>query len=181
MKKGEKRKTYYVGIDRQFSPSPRYLTPLETEILHPLKPNAFVRNPFAELEEEDEFIPITEKNHVLNNVTVKAKRRYFTNDDWRWKNEAYGKQYASLYYNADGEPVPSIVGFIMGKLKTELDEYGYKTRDMDRQIYYIYDNDEGRGVGFLDEAKSIYIVFNEQMSPSLGRWDIIQHPKQPQT
>ncbi|MBQ3926388.1 MAG: hypothetical protein II706_05285, partial [Bacteroidaceae bacterium] len=140
MKKGEKRKTYYVGIDRQFSPSPRYLTPLETEILHPLKPNAFVRNPFAELDEEDEFIPITEKNHVLNNVTVKAKRRYFTNDDWRWKNEAYGKQYASLYYNADreldnildrGEPVPSIVGFIMGKLKTELDEYGYKTRDMD--------------------------------------------------
>ena len=185
MKKGEKRKTYYVGIDRQFSPSPRYLTPLETEILHPLKPNAFVRNPFAELEEEDEFIPITEKNHVLNNVTVKAKRRYFTNDDWRWKNEAYGKQYASLYYNADreldnildrGEPVPSIVGFIMGKLKTELDEYGYKTRDMDRQINYIYDNDEGREVGFLDEAKSIYIVFNEQMSPSLGRWDIIQHP-----
>ena len=186
MKKGEKRKTYYVGIDRQFSPSPKYLTPLETEILHPLKPNAFVRNPFAELDEEDEFIPITEKNHVLNNVTVKAKRRYFTNDDWRWKNEAYGKQYASLYYNADreldnildrGEPVPTIVGFIMGKLKTELDEYGYKTRDMDRQIYYIYDNDEGRGVGFLDEAKSIYIVFNEQMSPSLGRWDIIQHPK----
>ena len=186
MKKGEKRKTYYVGIDRQFSPSPRYLTPLETEILHPLKPNAFVRNPFAELDEEDEFIPITEKNHVLNNVTVKAKRRYFTNDDWRWKNEAYGKQYASLYYNADreldnildrGEPVPTIVGFIMGKLKTELDEYGYKTRDMDRQINYIYDNDEGREVGFLDEAKSIYIVFNEQMSPSLGRWDIIQHPK----
>ena len=186
MKKGEKRKTYYVGIDRQFSPSPRYLTPLETEILHPLKPNAFVRNPFAELEEEDEFIPITEKNHVLNNVTVKAKRRYFTNDDWRWKNEAYGKQYASLYYNADreldnildrGEPVPTIVGFIMGKLKTELDEYGYKTRDMDRQINYIYDNGEGREVGFLDEAKSIYIVFNEQMSPSLGRWDIIQHPK----
>ena len=186
MKKGEKRKTYYVGIDRQFSPPPRYLTPLETEILHPLKPNAFVRNPFAELEEEDEFIPITEKNHVLNNVTVKAKRRYFTNDDWRWKNEAYGKQYASLYYNADreldnildrGEPVPTIVGFIMGKLKTELDEYGYKTRDMDRQINYIYDNDEGREVGFLDEAKSIYIVFNEQMSPSLGRWDIIQHPK----
>ena len=185
-KGGEKRKTYYVGIDRQFSPSPRYLTPLETEILHPLKPNAFVRNPFAELEEEDEFIPITEKNHVLNNVTVKAKRRYFTNDDWRWKNEAYGKQYASLYYNADreldnildrGEPVPTIVGFIMGKLKTELDEYGYKTRDMDRQINYIYDNDEGREVNFLDEAKSIYIVFNEQMSPSLGRWDIIQHPK----
>ena len=102
-KGGEKRKTYYVGIDRQFSPVPRYLTPLETEILHPLKPNAFVRNPFAELEEEDEFIPITEKNHVLNNVTVKAKRRYFTNDDWRYKNEAYGKIYASLYYNADRE------------------------------------------------------------------------------
>ena len=99
----EKLKTYYVGIDRQFSPEARYLTPEEREILHPLKPNAFVKKPFEELEEEDEFIPITEKDHVLQNVTVKAKRRYFTNDDWRWKNEAYGRQYATLHYDIDKE------------------------------------------------------------------------------
>ena len=122
LEKKEKLKTYYVGIDRQFSPEARYLTPEEREILHPLKPNAFVKKPFEELEEEDEFIPITEKDHVLQNVTVKAKRkRYFTNDDWRWKNEAYGRQYATLYYDIDkelekildrGEPEPTIFEFL---------------------------------------------------------------------
>ena len=188
-KGGEKRKTYYVGIDRQFSPVPRYLTPLETEILHPLKPNAFVRNPFAESEEEDEFIPITEKNHVLNNVTVKAKRRYFTNDDWRYKNEAYGKIYASLYYNADreldnildrGEPVPTISDFISRKLGTELDKYGYEARNKrkGRNIAFVVDNNEGGGYSdWLNYIKSIYIVFNERISPTLGMWEIIESPE----
>ena len=188
-KGGEKRKTYYVGIDRQFSPVPRYLTPLETEILHPLKPNAFVRNPFAELEEEDEFIPIMEKNHVLNNVTVKAKRRYFTNDDWRYKNEAYGKQYASLYYNADreldnildrGEPVPRTSDFISRKLGTELDKYGYEARNKrkGRNIAFVVDNNEGGGYSdWLNYIKSIYIVFNERISPTLGMWEIIESPE----
>ena len=188
-KGGEKRKTYYVGIDRQFSPVPRYLTPLETEILHPLKPNAFVRNPFAESEEEDEFIPITEKNHVLNNVTVKAKRRYFTNDDWRYKNEAYGKIYASLYYNADreldnildrGEPVPKTSDFISRKLGTELDKYGYEARNKrkGRNIAFVVDNNEGGGYSdWLNYIKSIYIVFNERISPTLGMWEIIESPE----
>ena len=121
LEKKEKLKTYYVGIDRQFSPEARYLTPEEREILHPLKPNAFVKKPFEELEEEDEFIPITEKDHVLQNVTVKAKKRYFVNDDWRWKNEAYGRQYATLHYDIDkelekildrGEPEPTIFEFL---------------------------------------------------------------------
>ena len=110
-----------MGIDRQFSPEARYLTPEEREILHPLKPNAFVKRQGEELEEEDEFIPITEKDHVLQNVTVKAKKRYFVNDDWRWKNEAYGRQYATLYYDIDkelekildrGEPEPTIFEFL---------------------------------------------------------------------
>ena len=102
-KKKEKTKSYYVGIDRQFSPEARYLTPLEETILHPLKPNAFVKKPFQEYVEEDEFIPITQKDHVLQNVTVKAKKRYFTNDDWKYKNEAYGRQYATLHYDIDKE------------------------------------------------------------------------------
>ena len=189
-KGGEKRKTYYVGIDRQFSPVPRYLTPLETEILHPLKPNAFVKRPLQEWEEEeDEFIPITEKNHVLNNVTVKAKRRYFTNDDWRYKNEAYGKIYASLYYNADreldnildrGEPVPKTSDFISRKLGTELDKYGYEARNKrkGRNIAFVVDNNEGGGYSdWLNYIKSIYIVFNERISPTLGMWEIIESPE----
>ncbi len=181
----EKRKTYYVGIDRQFSPNPRYLTPSETTILHPLAPNAFVKKPFEELEEEDEFIPITEKDHVLQNVTVKAKRkRYFTNDNWRWKNEAYGKQYATIYYNADreldnildrGEPVPRTIDFIRDKLNAELDKYGLEEHKISgRGIAMVVDNNDGGGYSeWLNYVKSIYIVFNEMMSPTLGRWDII--------
>jgi hypothetical protein len=148
-----------------------------------------VRNPFAESEEEDEFIPITEKNHVLNNVTVKAKRRYFTNDDWRYKNEAYGKIYASLYYNADreldnildrGEPVPTISDFISRKLGTELDKYGYEARNKrkGRNIAFVVDNNEGGGYSdWLNDIKSIYIVFNERISPTLGMWEIIESPE----
>jgi hypothetical protein len=185
----EKRKTYYVGIDRQFSPTPRYLTPLETTILHPLAPNAFVKKPFEELDEEDEFIPITQKNHVLQNVTVKAKRkRYFTNDNWRWKNEAYGKQYATIYYNADreldnildrGEPVPRTVDFIWDKLCADLDKYGYEENYIKgRDVAFVVDNNEGGGYSdWLNYVKSIYIVFNERMSPTLGMWKIIDSPR----
>ena len=188
-KEKEKRKTYYVGIDRQFSPDPRYLTPLETTILHPLAPNAFVKKPFEELEEEEEFIPITEKDHVLQNVTVKAQRkRYFTNDDWRWKNEAYGKQYATIYYDADreldnildrGEPVPRTIDFIYDKLKADLDKYGQKENYIDgRDLHFVVDNNEGGGYSdWLNYVKSIYIVFNERMSPTLGKWNIIDNPK----
>ena len=193
MKKGEKKKTYYVGIDRQYSPVPRYLTPIETEIQHPLLPNAFVKKMGEELEEEDEFIPITEKDHVLQNVTVKAKRKYFTNDNWRYKNEAYGKQYASLYYNADreldkildrGEPVPYINDFILQKLKDRLGKYNYTPRDIKaftlERTFYVIDNND-RSVSFpvyLDEVKSIYIVFNERISPTIkNAWTFIDTPK----
>ena len=192
-KEKEKRKTYYVGIDRQFSPDPRYLTPSETTILHPLAPNAFVKKPFEELEEEDEFIPITEKDYVLQNVTVKAKRKYFTNDNWRFKNEEYGKQYASLYYNADreldkildrGEPAPYIHDFILQKLKDRLGKYNYIPRDTkaftSERIFYVIDNND-RSVSspvYLDEVKSIYIVFNEMISPTIeNAWTFIDTPK----
>ena len=189
-KRGEKRKTYYVGIDRQFSPKPRYITPTETEILHPLAPNAFVKNPFQDLDDEDEFIPITEKDHVLQNVTVKAKRRYFTNDNWRYKNEAYGKIYASFYYNIDreldnildrGEEVPLVSDFINLKLRTDLDKYGYKAREVrdpqGRSVVVIIDNNEGHGSpSYLDELKSMYVVFNEMIPSSLGMWDIMDSP-----
>ncbi|MBO7580347.1 MAG: hypothetical protein J6T38_02350 [Bacteroidaceae bacterium] len=184
----EKRKTYYVGIDRQFSPNPRYLTPLETAILHPLAPNAFVKKPFEELDEEDEFIPITERDHVLQNVTVKArKKRYFTNDDWLWKNEAYGKQYATIYYDADkeldkildrGEPVPRTIEFIRDKLNADLDKYGFDEYYIKgRNITFVVDNNEEGGYAeWLNYVKSIYIVFNEMMSPTLGMWNIIDSP-----
>lgn len=203
-KKKEKTKTYYVGIDRQFSPMPRYITPTETAILHPLAPNAFVKSPFQEMEEEDEFIPITEKDYVLQNVTVKAKRRYFTNDDWRYKNEEYGRQYASLYYDIDreldnildrGEPVPPLGDFLIKKIKADLDKYTYESTGYQGMDIIIDNNENSAWSGdrhddpfihnnndrtiidtFLDELRSIYVVFNEMMSPTLGRWDLIENP-----
>ena len=175
-KGGEKIKTYYVGIDRQFSPTPRYITPTEAEILHPLSPNAFVKKPFQELEEEDEFVPITQKDHVLQNVTVKAKKRYFTNDDWKFKNEAYGRQYATLYYNADrerddaldrGEEVPYLFSFL--NKKNSLFYYNEKNWTEEpmydgRRINWILDNGERPNLDvtpeelWLDDIKSIYIA-----------------------
>ena len=178
MKDGdEKRKTYYVGIDRQFSPTARYITPLEAEIQHPLKANAFVRKPFEELTEEDEFIPITEKNHVIQNVTVKAKRRYFTNDDFTYKNEKYGSQHATLYYNVDkerddvkdmGEDVPYMFDWLAKR--NPLFAYDDKNWTVapkydGRPIQWVVDNG-GRRMAtpvhelWLDEVKSIYIVPN---------------------
>ncbi|MBR1667044.1 MAG: hypothetical protein IJ693_02055, partial [Bacteroidaceae bacterium] len=88
----------------------------------PLEPNAFVKDTIQDTEED--FMPITKKEHVLQNVTVKAKRRYFTNDDWRYKNEAWGRRWATLYYNIDREldnildqglPEPTIFEFLCKK------------------------------------------------------------------
>ncbi|MBO7570304.1 MAG: hypothetical protein J6T11_08165, partial [Bacteroidaceae bacterium] len=123
-KRGEERKTYYVGIDRQFSPTARYITPLEAEIQHPLKPNAFVIDPLKPVPDDEAFVPITIKNHLLKEVVVKSKKRYFTNDDYMYKNEAWGRQYATLYYNIDlerekmrdcGEPELTIFEYLAKK------------------------------------------------------------------
>jgi len=182
MKRGEKKKTYLVGIDRQFSPTPRYITPTEAEILHPLKPNAFVKKPIqdSEWEEEDEFVPITKKDHVLQNVTVKAKKkRYFTNDNWRYKDESYGRRNATLFYNADherndaldrGESVPYLFSFL--KEKNSLFEYNEKNRAEPprydgHRIIWIVDNGERPLLEvnpenvWLDEVKSIYVCPQE--------------------
>lgn len=98
----DKNKTYYVGIDRNFSPVPRYISPLEASISSPLKPNIFLKDEVKDIEEEV-FVPITERDHVLQNVEVKAKRRYFTNDDFKYKNERFGQQNATLFYDMDRE------------------------------------------------------------------------------
>ena len=224
----QKRKTYYVGIDRQFSPVPRYITRLEADIERPKPANLFVRGQPSELEEDEDdvFIPITERNHVLQNVTVKAKRRYFTNDDWMYKNEAWGKQYAALYYDIDkevenyrdrGEPLPRPLEFLKEKIHlswgalSDLTDNGYDelingNKELDvlsnpilgedggekqqyrdlwdgRHVKFIYDNKERgyelkgqtleyRGTpineSYLDEIKSIYIVFDERVSPAIN-------------
>lgn len=121
----DKRKTYRVRIDRQFSPAPRYVTPLESSAYpcDSIRLAPSVANKKGE-EEEEPFVPITKKNILLENVTIKAKKRYFTNDNWQYKNESYGSKYASLFYDIDkeldriydlGEEQPTLFEFLCKK------------------------------------------------------------------
>ena len=120
----DKKKTFRVGVDRQISPTPRYISPLEASVKMPTGPNMFVHKEDEPVPEGEEFIPITQKNIVLENVTVKAKRRYFTNDDFKFKNENFARKWASLYYDIDreldnirdrGEEEPTIFEFLAKK------------------------------------------------------------------
>ncbi len=95
----DKQKTYYIGIDRYFSPTPRFISPTEAYLQIPLEPNLVNKN----TPEKEEFVPITKRDHLLDNVTVSAKRRYFTNDDWKYKNEGYGRENATVFYDIDKE------------------------------------------------------------------------------
>ena len=83
----------------------------------------FVHRGEESVPDEEEFIPITRKNILLQNVTVKAKR-YFTNDDFKFKNEDYARRWASIYYDIDreldnirdrGEAEPTIFEFLAKK------------------------------------------------------------------
>lgn len=119
----DKKKTYRVGVDRQISPTPRYITPAEASLRLPTGANMFVHRGEESVPDEEEFIPITRKNILLQNVTVKAKR-YFTNDDFKFKNEDYARRWASIYYDIDreldnirdrGEAEPTIFEFLAKK------------------------------------------------------------------
>lgn len=119
----DKKKTYRVGVDRQISPTPRYITPAEASLKLPTGANMFVHRGEESVLDEEEFIPITRKNILLQNVTVKAKR-YFTNDDFKFKNEDYARRWASIYYDIDreldnirdrGEAEPTIFEFLAKK------------------------------------------------------------------
>ena len=119
----DKKKTYRVGVDRQISPTPRYITPAEASLKLPTGANMFLHRGEEAVPDEEEFMPITRKNILLQNVTVKAKR-YFTNDDFKFKNEDYARRWASIYYDIDreldnirdrGEAEPTIFEFLAKK------------------------------------------------------------------
>lgn len=119
-----KLKTYRVGINRQISPLPRYISP--TEVTFGLAPTPnFLVNPSGKAASQDyTFVPITQKNILLEAVTVKAKKRYFTNDDFFYKDESFGRERAAIYYDIDrerenildhGEDEPTIFEFLAKK------------------------------------------------------------------
>lgn len=116
----DKRKTYFVGIDRQFAPKPLYISRAASQMLLPMDPNMFT-SVAGQDDDEEKFVPITKKNLLLQNVTVKGKKRYFTNDNWMYKDESWGRDNAALFYDIDkeredildrGEKLPDIFHFL---------------------------------------------------------------------
>ena len=96
-KKNEVPESYVVGIDRNFSPAARFLSEQETRML-PVDEERVFR---WEIPAEDttKWVSITKKNIVLQNVTVKAKRRVWNRTGW---NDETNARYRSLiYYNCD--------------------------------------------------------------------------------
>ena len=184
----DKNKTFRVGINRQFSPTPRYIGPLETRLHQPQGPNMFVHKPGEQMPENEAFVPITQQNILLKNVTVEGrkKRRYFTDsDNLFFKNENYGRQWASFYYNIDaeldkirdkGETEPDIFDFlatknVLFKKAVSNDQIPCMTYS-NKPIQWIVDNGEAGGAITsadsasgdeffpvdMNEIKSVYIA-----------------------
>ncbi len=93
---------FYVGIDRHFSPKCRVITPNEAKTLDLLAPNLFNDNASKQAAKENNvYVPIQKREHVLPTVVVKARRRIFDGARAAWESEVQGQHYASMYYNAD--------------------------------------------------------------------------------
>ncbi len=101
---------YYIAIDRNFSPAGRYVSPIEAAAV-PVDDSKNFKWTFSDKDEE--WVSITRKDHVLQNVTVKAKGRFW--DRTNWGNESNARMKSLIYYNCDdyadriadeGEEVP---------------------------------------------------------------------------
>src|SRR5574344_129624 len=109
--KEDKVAKYYVGINRHFSPDKRHLSYYESQMTPLLTPKMRLK----EVAQKDSFTSITNRNHLLRNVTVKG-HRIFDNARQGWESEKRGAWRANIYYNCDdaadefadkGEDVPS--------------------------------------------------------------------------
>ena len=118
-------KDYSVCVDRQFSPQPVYVDRAALRLSPPMEPNMVANNNmFPDSAKTDVRRAFPETDVLIGNVTVKAKRKYFTNDDWKYKNEMYGRENATLFYDIDkeredmldmGEEIPDIFSFLCRK------------------------------------------------------------------
>jgi hypothetical protein len=96
-KNGEDTK-YFVGINRHFSPMRLAFTASATKLFSAKKPRLMLK----EVDMSDKLEKIMKNNYVMPTLTVKAKKKSWT-DNARagWENEARGRYHACLYYNCD--------------------------------------------------------------------------------
>lgn len=101
-KNGDEPLRTRVGVNRNFSPQARYLSPYETRQLSPLKPNLFDNVPDS-VYDRFEAPVLLRRERVLPEVKVKAKRRIYDNARAAWESETVGQYYSSSYYDIDRE------------------------------------------------------------------------------
>ncbi len=140
----ENLKTYYVSIDRRFSPTARPLSYYETRQIKKNAPNIFSaqwkisQGINTSSVAEDMSVSMTKRIHVL--PTVKVKGRYFTNDSIvNWYNESFGQYWSSIYYDCQedmdmfadlGLEIPDIISW-----------FEWKNSHYANNPEYLYDND----------------------------------------
>ena len=99
-----------VGIDRHFSPPPRILFPQECQT-HPARTAAIFH---WQTDGAEPPVLMTSKDHLLDEVTVKAQKRWTGVEPWA--NEHDARRCSHIYYNCDdaasrlideGQPIPS--------------------------------------------------------------------------
>ena len=135
-KDGEAAK-YRIGIDRNFSPLPRPLSPLETERTPTDTPTLAV-NAEAAFDSIEATLPMDERVHVIKEVKVKGKR-IFENARAAWENEQRGAYKSYLRYDCDkaadeiydsGGDMPTIFEW----LKSKNNFFGGSAADMENII-----------------------------------------------
>lgn len=93
---------FHIGIDRTFSPQPRYLSPYETARTAEIKANLFENVPDS-LYENLTMPAIMKRKNMLPEAKVKAKRRIFEGARAAWETEKVGQYWATIHYDIDAE------------------------------------------------------------------------------
>lgn len=115
--KGDKAKTYYVSINRHFSPQVTAMAYGETHNDCPIIPNFS----YALSADYANMIPMDVREHWLKNVDVKGKR-IWKNPREFWERESRGAKNAFVRYNCQkaadgiadlGQPVPSLIEWLL--------------------------------------------------------------------
>ena len=135
-KKNGEAKKFRVGIDRQFSPSCKLLSPFEAELI-PVNEDDIVRLRKVERHDTD----ITKKAHQLKTAVVKGKRYDKNHTRAAWENEGMFAKSQAIYYNCDqysdklhdnGEQIPNVYEWLLKK------DYFYKeVKINDRLVNWI--------------------------------------------
>ncbi len=116
-----KARRYRVGIDRNFSPAPRLLSPMETERIELAEPRP-IATASADFDAKEENIPMADRVHTIKEVTVNGN--LFDNARAAWESERRGAFWSAVRYDCDkaadeiydrGEETPTIFEWLAAK------------------------------------------------------------------